>query len=107
EGCREGCTTPGPLSTIPLSTRYYVVEGIARWNSDPTGQVRDLLAEGYSREQVLHYFENSYGEFVLLAAPKDGIALVVWVLPVVLLVGGVGVIWRLFTRAPAIDRTNY
>jgi hypothetical protein len=64
------------------------------------GQVRDLLAGGYSQEQVLRYFESSYGEFVLLAPPKEGIALVVWVLPALFLVVGAGVVWRVMARAP-------
>lgn len=48
-------------------------------------QVRELLARGYTEEQILKYFEMSYGQFVLLK-PKSP---VVWILPVIALVVGV------------------
>ena len=50
------------------------------------GRVRGLLAAGYGEEQVLRYFEASYGEFIRLAPKPQGLNLVAWVLPVVVLV---------------------
>ncbi len=44
-------------------------------------QVRDLLARGYTEQQVLDYFVRSYGEFVLLEPTARGFNLVVWLLP--------------------------
>lgn len=44
-------------------------------------QVRDLLARGYTEEQVLDYFVRSYGEFVLLEPTARGFNLLVWLLP--------------------------
>ena len=52
-------------------------------------EVRDLLALGYSREQVLEYFEQSYGEFVRLAPHAKGFNLTVWLAPLALLLVGV------------------
>ena len=53
-----------------------------------------LLQAGYSREQVLTYFESSYGEFIRLAPRAEGFNLVVWLLPAVgLLIGGL-LVWR-------------
>lgn len=55
-------------------------------------QVRELLARGYTEEQILKYFELSYGEFVLLK-PKTP---VIWILPVVaLLIGAIIVFVKL------------
>jgi len=48
-------------------------------------QVRELLARGYTEEQILKYFEISYGQFVLLK-PKSPI---IWMLPVIALAVGV------------------
>ena len=62
-------------------------------------QVRDLLSRGYSREQILKYFETSYGEFVLLEPPKRGLNWLVWVLPALLLVAGLWFVFRI-TRNP-------
>lgn len=56
-------------------------------------QVRDLLAKGYSQEQVLEYFEKSYGEFVRLEPKREGVNMLVWILPILaLLAGGFGVL---------------
>ncbi len=51
-------------------------------------EVRDLLAAGYSREQVLEYFEQSYGEFIRLAPHARGFNLTVWLAPLALLLLG-------------------
>jgi cytochrome c-type biogenesis protein CcmH len=52
------------------------------------GQIRELVAQGYSEEQVLSYFERSYGEFVRLEPPMEGLNLLLWILPGVVLLGG-------------------
>jgi cytochrome c-type biogenesis protein CcmH len=51
-------------------------------------QTRDLLARGYDRDQILRYFESSYGEFVRLDPPFRGIDSLVWILPFLALVAG-------------------
>jgi cytochrome c-type biogenesis protein CcmH len=52
------------------------------------GQIRQLLADGYSPDQIVEYFERSYGEFVRLSPKPRGFNLVVFVLPVVALAVG-------------------
>ena len=51
-------------------------------------QIRDLLAAGYDGQQVLTYFERSYGEFVRLQPPLRGINWMLWLAPAVALAGG-------------------
>ena len=52
-------------------------------------QVRELLARGYTEEQILKYFEISYGQFVLLKPKFEGVNTLVWMLPLLaLLIGG-------------------
>lgn len=63
-------------------------------------QVRELLARGYTEEQILKYFELSYGQFVLLR-PKERM---VWILPIIVLVAGVAIVIlkiRKLSAAPA------
>ena len=45
--------------------------------------VREMLAEGKSREEVLDYFVDRYGADILAAPPKSGANLVAWILPIV------------------------
>ena len=51
-------------------------------------QVRELLARGYTEEQILSYFEKSYGQFVLLKPKFQGVNALVWILPVLALLVG-------------------
>jgi cytochrome c-type biogenesis protein CcmH len=60
------------------------------------GQVRELVAAGYDRDQILDYFERSYGEFVRLEPPLRGVNWLVWLAPVGgLVAGGLLVTWAL------------
>jgi cytochrome c-type biogenesis protein CcmH len=58
------------------------------------GQINDLVAQGYSDEQVLDYFSTRYGAQVLQEPPKSGWTLFLWILPVVVLLTGGG--WLIF-----------
>ena len=59
-------------------------------------QVRELVAAGYDREQILDYFERSYGEFVRLRPALRGVNWLVWLGPLGgLLAGGAVVTWAL------------
>ncbi len=60
-----------------------------------------LLASGYDREQVLTYFETSYGEFIRLAPKPRGFNLFVWIVPAVFLLLGGWLIWSRLKRGPA------
>jgi cytochrome c-type biogenesis protein CcmH len=51
-------------------------------------EARDLLASGYTDDQVLAYFERSYGEFIRLSPKPVGFNLVVWILPIAALAAG-------------------
>lgn len=53
-------------------------------------EVQDLVARGYDTEQVLTYFEASYGEFIRLEPKFEGLNVLVWGAPIALLLGGGG-----------------
>ena len=46
-------------------------------------RVREMLAEGASRQEVLDYFADRYGQNVLASPPKSGLNLLAWILPIV------------------------
>lgn len=69
---------------------------------DMKQQVHDMVARGYTQEQILDYFEHSYGQFVLLK-PKSP---VVWILPLAALLVGIAVVvvkMRKLAAAPVRD----
>lgn len=51
-------------------------------------QIYDLLAGGKTEQEVLNFFAAQYGERVLQEPPKRGVALWVWIIPVIGLLGG-------------------
>lgn len=91
---RKGRELEQAADTVSSDMRCPVCQGLSIADSpsdmarDMRGKVRTLLAEGYSPEQVMQYFENTYGEFVRLQPKPQGFNLVVWIAPVaVLLIG--------------------
>ena len=66
--------------------------------------VRELVEQGKNRQEIEAYFVSRYGEFVLLAPPKQGFNLLVWVLPFLALAigaGGVYLVARRWAARPA------
>lgn len=66
--------------------------------------VRDQLAEGKSPEQVKAYFISKYGEWILLEPEAKGFNTLVYLLPLVLVLGGgvwIVVVVRRWTSAAA------
>jgi cytochrome c-type biogenesis protein CcmH len=71
--------------------------------------VREQLQQGKTRAQVLEYFAQRYGEWILLAPPKHGFNLIIWVLPFVLLPVGAAVVYlgaRRWVRRPAAEESS-
>ncbi len=50
--------------------------------------IRERLAAGETPEQVKAYFVEKYGLWILLAPPREGFSLLVWVVPYAALLAG-------------------
>ena len=69
-------------------------------------KVRELVAAGKTDQQIRDYFTSRYGEWALLEPPASGMNLLVWLLPLLLLVGGGFAIARTMRRpVPAAPAT--
>src|SRR3989304_8021418 len=65
-------------------------------NSELATQMRAIikqkLEEGESKEEIIAYFVNRYGETILGAPPTKGANLLIWILPALAIVfGGAGI----------------
>jgi len=64
--------------------------------------VRERLVAGDSDEQVIDYVVERYGDFVLLKPPVNSHTMLLWLAPLLVLLGAVGVVWRAIRkREPA------
>jgi cytochrome c-type biogenesis protein CcmH len=73
------------------------------------GIIRDRLAAGDTPDQVRAYFVDRYGLWILLAPPRQGFNLLVWIVPFVGLAAGiavVSVIVRRWSRRPRSGGTE-
>ena len=55
--------------------------------------IREMLAEGRTREEILDYFVDRYGPDILAAPPKSGANLLAWILPIVGVAAGLGALF--------------
>ena len=98
-GAPQGTPLTGPQlesRTMEISSelRCPVCQGLAIGDSpsimaaNMKAQVRELLERGYTEQQILSYFEKSYGGFVLLKPKFQGVNALVWILPILVLAAG-------------------
>jgi cytochrome c-type biogenesis protein CcmH/NrfF len=93
---RDGAELERAADSLSSEMRCPVCQGLSIADSpsdmarDMRSKVRALLAEGYSPEQVMEYFESTYGEFVRLEPKPEGFNLVVWIAPIAVLALGLG-----------------
>ena len=79
-----------------------VASSNAAWARDARRQIRELVAQGASDAEVMSWFRERYGEFVLMAPPKTGSTLLLWLAaPAMLLLSFGGAVLYLRGRSRA------
>ena len=100
------------LHRVASVLRCPVCQGLSVWDSPAPmavsmkGQTRELLARGYNEEQILNYFEKSYGEFVRLEPTLRGMNWLVWIIPMAFALGGGFFVWRFVRKSSARQETS-
>lgn len=72
-----------------------IAESNAGLAVDLRNQVREQVAAGRSDREIIDFMTTRYGDFVLYSPPVKGSTLVLWYGPLVLLLIGVIVAWRI------------
>jgi cytochrome c-type biogenesis protein CcmH len=62
------------------------------------GIIRDKLSEGWTEDQIKAYFVDQYGDRVLAEPPLSGFNWVVYIVPLLIFVGGFILLIRAFQR---------
>ena len=94
------------LLMCPVCQGQSVGESNSNLAHDMRDIIRKQLEEGKSKEEILAYFVNSYGESILSSPPPKGINWLLWLLPGVgIIIGGVVITLFLF-RAQREDRNE-
>lgn len=70
--------------------------------SDLRREIRRMLEEGMTDEQIFDFLVQRYGEFALYRPRTSGKTLVLWAAPVVLLLGGALLLWRILRQRMAL-----
>jgi cytochrome c-type biogenesis protein CcmH len=88
-----------------------VAESVSESNAAIAREMRQIiqeqLLEGRSREEILAFFQQRYGDWVLLSPPRTGIFALIWIAPAVAALGGLLALallmrrWRSVAEAPA------
>jgi len=60
--------------------------------------IREQLQDGQNRAQIVSYFQQTYGDWILLDPPRRGVYLWVWGLPVAAAVFGLGLLGYFLVR---------
>ncbi len=108
-------------AAVEISSRAYAIaaklrcpvctaESVADSGAEISAEMRQLIQQqldaGKSEAQIIHYFTQRYGDWILLDPPKRGVHLLVWLLPVLALLGGAGGLALLVRRWRAAAETG-
>jgi cytochrome c-type biogenesis protein CcmH len=63
-------------------------------------RIRAMVADGKSETQILDFFRTSYGERILLTPPLENDTALLWIAPILLLMVGAVIVWRMTRRGP-------
>lgn len=76
----------------PKCQNNSIADSNAMIASDMRLKVYELMQQGKSKQQVIDYMVDRYGNFVTYEPPVTASTIILWVLPVLFILGGLGVI---------------
>ncbi|MSQ15236.1 MAG: cytochrome c-type biogenesis protein CcmH [Dehalococcoidia bacterium] len=87
----QEATKIGQELKCPVCQNISVADSQSELATQMRATIREKLAAGESKESIIRYFVDRYGEEVLLNPPKDGFTTLVWLVPpaLILLLGAV------------------
>ncbi len=92
----------------PTCQALSVKESDAGLSVNMKTRIRELLQEGKSEEEILEFFVERYGEWILRSPKKEGFSLLLWTLPGLILLVTVLLLFQYLRKkslatAPAVE----
>ena len=75
-------------------------------NPEMENKISELIKSGYSKNQVLEYFVNIHGERVLAVPKAEGFNTLVWVAPIVVVIGSLIFFYMFFSKQKPLEKIN-
>jgi cytochrome c-type biogenesis protein CcmH/NrfF len=82
----------------PTCTGLSVLESDASFSVQIKDQVHEQIKLGKSKDEIVKYFVERYGPWILREPPKEGFNLLAWAVPIGLLILGPILIWLFIWR---------
>lgn len=82
----------------PTCVSESVADSSARISIEMREQIQEQLQAGRSEAEILAFFQERYGDWILLEPPREGLHLWVWLLPGIALAAGAGGLTLLLVR---------
>jgi cytochrome c-type biogenesis protein CcmH len=89
----------------PTCTGISVLESDARFSQQIKGIVLEQVQAGKSREQILQFFTERYGPWILRSPPAKGFNILAWLLPLSILLAGPPAVWFFVWRKRRVVST--
>jgi len=77
----------------PTCTGLSILDSNASFSEQIKEQVRQQIRAGKSKQEILDFFVERYGLWILREPPKEGFNLLAWLLPTGILIFGPVLIW--------------
>jgi cytochrome c-type biogenesis protein CcmH len=89
----------------PTCTGLSVLDSDAAFSVQIKNEVRSQLASGKSKDDILTFFTERYGPWILREPPKEGVHLLAWIVPLMVLILGpiliFAFVWRRRSNEPS------
>ena len=82
----------------PTCTGLSVLDSDASFSVQIKDQVKQQMGEGRSKEEILDFFVERYGPWILREPPKEGFNLIAWLVPIGMFFIGPMAIWAVVWR---------
>jgi len=93
----------------PICQGESVADSPSQLAQQMRGVIRQQLQSGRSDQQVIQYFVDRYGQQIVWSPPWQGFMLLAWLVPIALLLGGVGmiiIVMRDWHAAPRVETND-